>query len=104
MFEWIASPEAWMALATLTALEIVLGIDNIIFISILVGRLPEKQRAFARRLGLSPLWITCNPENVASRRTCERAGGTLVETVKLPPDHPLYQKGERAKCRYRFEV
>jgi len=57
---------------------------------------------FARRLGLTPLWITCNPENVASRRTCERAGGTLVETVKLPPDHPLYQKGERAKCRYRF--
>jgi len=53
MFEWIASPEAWMALATLTALEIVLGFDNIIFISILVGRLPEKQRAFARRLGLS---------------------------------------------------
>ena len=40
MFEWIASPEAWVALATLTALEIVLGIDNIIFISILVGRLP----------------------------------------------------------------
>lgn len=52
MFEWIASPEAWIALATLTALEIVLGIDNIIFISILVGRLPEKQRALARRLGL----------------------------------------------------
>lgn len=52
MFEWIASPEAWVALATLTALEIVLGIDNIIFISILVGRLPEKQRAFARRMGL----------------------------------------------------
>ncbi len=53
MFEWIASPEAWIALATLTALEIVLGIDNIIFISILVGRLPEKQRAFARNLGLT---------------------------------------------------
>lgn len=52
MFEWIASPEAWIALGTLTALEIVLGIDNIIFISILVGRLPEKQRAFARRMGL----------------------------------------------------
>ena len=44
MFEWFASPEAWVALATLMALEIVLGIDNIIFISILVGRLPEKQR------------------------------------------------------------
>lgn len=53
MFEWIASPEAWIALATLTALEIVLGIDNIIFISILVGRLPEKQRAYARRVGLA---------------------------------------------------
>lgn len=53
MFEWIASPEAWVALATLMALEIVLGIDNIIFISILVGRLPEKQRAKARKIGLS---------------------------------------------------
>lgn len=52
MFEWLISPEAWMALATLTALEIVLGIDNIIFISILVGRLPEKQRNHARRTGL----------------------------------------------------
>jgi len=52
MFEWLASPEAWIALATLTALEIVLGIDNIIFISILVGRLPEKQRNFGRRVGL----------------------------------------------------
>ena len=52
MFEWLASPEAWIALGTLTALEIILGIDNIIFISILVGRLPEKQRAFARRMGL----------------------------------------------------
>ena len=52
MFEWLVSPEAWIALATLTALEIVLGIDNIIFISILVGRLPEQQRDFARRAGL----------------------------------------------------
>lgn len=52
MFDWIASPEAWIALATLTALEIVLGIDNIIFISILVGKLPEEQRDRARKLGL----------------------------------------------------
>ena len=52
MFEWLADPQAWIALATLTALEIVLGIDNIIFISILVGRLPEAQRDRARRLGL----------------------------------------------------
>ncbi len=52
MFEWVFSAEAWLALATLTALEIVLGIDNIIFISILVSRLPEKQRNYARRVGL----------------------------------------------------
>ena len=58
MFEWLASPEAWIALATLTALEIVLGVDNIIFISILVGRLPESQRAFARKLGLGLAMMT----------------------------------------------
>jgi predicted tellurium resistance membrane protein TerC len=52
MFEWLASPEAWIALGTLTALEIVLGIDNIIFLSILVGRLPPNQRAIARKAGL----------------------------------------------------
>ena len=52
MFGWFADPEAWIALGTLTALEIVLGIDNIIFISILVGRLPAKQRNIGRRIGL----------------------------------------------------
>jgi len=51
-FEWINDPQAWVALATLVALEIVLGIDNIIFISILVGRLPEHQRDRARIIGL----------------------------------------------------
>ena len=51
--DWITDPQAWIALATLTALEIVLGIDNIIFISILVGRLPEKDRGMARFLGLA---------------------------------------------------
>lgn len=58
MFAWIASPEAWIALATLTALEIVLGIDNIIFISILVGRLPAQKRNFARNLGLILAMLT----------------------------------------------
>ena len=53
MFEWIFLPQAWIALATLLALEIVLGIDNIIFITILVGRLPEEQRDRARTLGIS---------------------------------------------------
>lgn len=50
--EWIYDPHAWVAFATLTALEIVLGVDNIIFITILVGRLPESQRNKARLLGL----------------------------------------------------
>ncbi|MCR4942349.1 MAG: TerC family protein [Campylobacter sp.] len=50
---WMASPEAWISLVTLTALEIVLGIDNIIFIAILVGKLPAEQRDKARILGLS---------------------------------------------------
>jgi predicted tellurium resistance membrane protein TerC len=50
--QWITDPGEWVALVTLTALEIVLGIDNIIFISILVGRLPEEKRDFARRVGL----------------------------------------------------
>lgn len=50
--EWIASPEAWVALATLAVLEIVLGIDNIVFISILADKLPEDQQPRARRNGL----------------------------------------------------
>ena len=50
--EWLTDPQVWIALATLTALEIVLGVDNIIFISILVGRLPAAQRNRARTIGL----------------------------------------------------
>ena len=51
--EWLTDPHAWIALATLTVLEIVLGVDNIVFISILVGRLPAARRNLARRLGLA---------------------------------------------------
>ena len=50
--DWLTSPEAWIALLTLTVLEIVLGIDNVVFISILAGKLPQEQQARARRLGL----------------------------------------------------
>ena len=50
--DWLTSPEAWIALASLTALEIVLGVDNIIFISILVARLPAGERQRARVIGL----------------------------------------------------
>ena len=55
---WIANPEIWIGLATLTALEIVLGIDNLIFISILVGKLPENQQRRARQIGLSLAMLT----------------------------------------------
>jgi predicted tellurium resistance membrane protein TerC len=51
--DWITDPQAWIALLTLTVLEIVLGVDNVIFISILSSRLPEAQRARARTLGLA---------------------------------------------------
>lgn len=53
MFDWLSDPQAWIALGTLTALEIVLGIDNIIFISILANRLPKDQQNTARLLGLA---------------------------------------------------
>lgn len=53
MLEWIASPEAWAALVTLTAMEIVLGIDNVVFISLVVQRLPAGEALRARQLGLS---------------------------------------------------
>ena len=53
---------------------------------------------------VNPLWITCNPDNHASRRTCEIAGGKLIEIVDLPPDNDQYLDGERQKCRYRFDL
>ena len=56
--EWLTDPSAWVALVTLAALEIVLGVDNIIFISILVARLPERQRGLARTLGLAAAMLT----------------------------------------------
>lgn len=53
MFEWIGSAEIWASLLTLTVMEIVLGIDNIVFISVIVGRLPEKEAKRARQIGLA---------------------------------------------------
>lgn len=58
----------------------------------------------ARSHGIRTLWITCNPDNAASRRTCEIAGGEFVETVDLPEDTDMYSRGERQKCRYRFDL
>ena len=56
--EFLADPNVWLTLVTLSALEIVLGIDNLVFISIAVGRLPEHQRAFARKFGIAVACIT----------------------------------------------
>ncbi len=56
--DWLTQPEAWIALVTLTVLEIVLGIDNVIFISILAGKLPPARQGRARRLGLGLAMIT----------------------------------------------
>ena len=56
--DWLTNPEIWIALVTLTALEVVLGIDNVIFISILAGKLPKEQQRSARRLGLLGAMVT----------------------------------------------
>src|SRR5687767_9160348 len=56
--EWMSNPEGWIALVTLTFLEIVLGVDNVIFIAILAGKLPEAQQEKARRLGLILAMLT----------------------------------------------
>jgi len=56
--DWLTNPEIWVSLLTLTVLEIVLGIDNIVFISILAGKLPPEQQAKARQTGLSLALIT----------------------------------------------
>lgn len=56
--EWIANPEIWISLLTLTVLEIILGIDNIVFISILAGKLPPEQQAKARQTGLMLALVT----------------------------------------------
>ncbi len=58
----------------------------------------------ARRHGLNPVWITCNPENIASRRTCEILGARLVETVDVPEYSEIYLRGELRKCRYRIDL
>lgn len=58
----------------------------------------------ARCFHMTALWITCNPENVASRRTCEIVGGEMVDIVDVPPEVDLYREGDRQKCRYRIRL
>jgi tagatose 1,6-diphosphate aldolase len=58
----------------------------------------------ARKHGLKTVWITCNPDNIASRRTCELIGAELIEIVDLPRHTEMYRRGERQKCRYRLDL
>lgn len=59
-------------------------------------------KAVAREFGMDALWITCSPENDASRKTCELIGARLIEIVNLPADNDQYLKGHRQKCRYQW--
>ena len=54
----------------------------------------------ARRHGFHELWITCNPDNWPSRRTCERLGAELIDTVDVPHDNDVFAPGSERKCRY----
>ena len=57
-----------------------------------------------KKHGINPVCITCNPDNIASRRTCELAGGKLVEIIDLPENNEQYKLGNRKKCRYGFNL
>jgi predicted acetyltransferase len=59
---------------------------------------------FIRRHGFREIWLTTNPDNWASRRTCERLGAVLVETVEVPETEEMYTRGEWVKCRYRLDI
>ena len=61
-----------------------------------------KQVALAH--GMHELIITCNPENIASNKTCNKIGAELIETVDLPTDNDMYLEGERQKCIYRWRI
>ena len=56
----------------------------------------------ASKAGLDPLWITCDPENIASRRTLELAGAELIEIIDVPANCIIFRAGHPRKCRYRL--
>jgi len=60
--------------------------------------------SFAARHGMKTIYITCSPDNIASRRTLERLGAEFEETVPVPDDYPLPEGAIRQKCRYRVEI
>ncbi|WP_066194991.1 GNAT family N-acetyltransferase [Gracilibacillus timonensis] len=58
----------------------------------------------ARAHQMGAVLITCNPDNMASRKTCEYIGATLLEMVDLPPENDMYQRGEKQKCIYSYSL
>jgi predicted acetyltransferase len=68
----------------------------------LAGRSCRLLLPFVRRHGIDPVWITCGPENLASRRTLEKLGAEMVEIIEAPPEYPLPEGADRRKCRYRI--
>ena len=58
----------------------------------------------ARAHGINPLWLTCDPDNIASRRTCELAGAQFVEVVDVPANCIIGRSGHLKKCRYRLNL
>ena len=58
----------------------------------------------AKKHNMEELSITCNPDNIPSRRTCEKLGGYLEEIVDVPPDTEVYQMGDRQKCIFLFDI
>ena len=58
----------------------------------------------ARKHGLSPLWITCDPDNIASRRSCEIAGAKYVDTIRHRSSNPKHPTGYFEKCRYQIDL
>jgi tagatose 1,6-diphosphate aldolase len=70
----------------------------------LAGRATKLLLPLARAHGLKTLWITANPDNLASRRTIERLGAELIGHITLPKWHGLYRMGERRKVRYRLDL
>ena len=92
--EWLAQPETWIAFITLVVLELVLGVDNVIFISILAGKLPVAEQQRARTTGILAAVIT-RPNGVEVRVLDDPSLGSLAVLLAGPPD------GAREKERSR---
>jgi predicted acetyltransferase len=68
------------------------------------GKACNLLKEVAKFHGMDVIWITCNPDNWPSRKTCEWIGAELVEVADIPPENELYQRGDRQKCRYRLII